>query len=677
MLCCVDAKIRDVVSGIDCGCGGCGYDASVRGRALGRVCIGLIHRICLQSLEAFREMMIRTLLAGLFLAVGFVRGGYAANVLTYHNDNLRTGWNPAETVLSVKTVPSLVLQQQVALDGQVDAQPLIVSGQAIAGGVYNVAYVVTENDTVYAIDSATGNVLASVSLGTAVPLSALPGGCNNNDISVGINATPVADTATNTLYVMAFSVVNGAPTYMLHALDLGLLTDQVPPAVVAPSAGVTGGGTVTFNPATQRARAALTESNGVIYAGFASYCDFGATTSRGWVAGWSIGALTALPDAQAIDDQGYNPQYYFLSSVWMSGFGLATDDQNGLFFSTGNSDAGTYNAGYNLSESVVNLPDDLSKVQGFFTPVGGVNGELNRDRTDADLGSGGVMLLPPQPGGGPNLAVAASKQGPFFLLNRDAISQNVKGNAAVLARYGSHGCWCGPSYFMGADGYGHVVESTGNLVELWRVETAPAPHLMGQKAATISSGQDPGFFTSVSSNGVVKNSAVIWALGRPLDSDPADMMLYAYNGANLALLWSGIAGNWPNANGANANIVPVVANGQVFVATYENLSIFGLPQAGVPGKEYRPVRPKARVVSGAPHEVWGRVAAVSGDRLTLTTAAGKTVAVDMSAAIKAGNAVALEVGLAADVRGNKWTETFFATAVQHAKPEPALWGTNH
>jgi hypothetical protein len=35
------------------------------------------------------------------------------------------------------------------------------------------------------------------------------------------------------------------------------------------------------------------------------------------------------------------------------------------------------------------------------------------------------------------------------------------------------------------------------------------------------------------------------------------------------------AGNWPNVGG-NSNLVPVVANGQVFVASNKQLQIFGL-----------------------------------------------------------------------------------------------------
>ncbi len=46
------------------------------------------------------------------------------------------------------------------LDGQVYAQPLIVSALNFPGwGVYNVLYVVTEHDSVYAIDADTGFLL--------------------------------------------------------------------------------------------------------------------------------------------------------------------------------------------------------------------------------------------------------------------------------------------------------------------------------------------------------------------------------------------------------------------------------------------------------------------------------------------------------------------------------------
>ena len=58
-----------------------------------------------------------------------------ASVLTYHNDNNRTGWNANETTLTTANVNASTfgLLHTVALDGRVDAQPLVVTGQSIDG----------------------------------------------------------------------------------------------------------------------------------------------------------------------------------------------------------------------------------------------------------------------------------------------------------------------------------------------------------------------------------------------------------------------------------------------------------------------------------------------------------------------------------------------------------------
>lgn len=48
------------------------------------------------------------------------------------------------------------------------------------------------------------------------------------------------------------------------------------------------------------------------------------------------------------------------------------------------------------------------------------------------------------------------------------------------------------------------------------------------------------------------------------------------------MLFSVPAGNWPNTGG-NSNIVPVVANGQVYVASWKQLAIFGLKGTGASG----------------------------------------------------------------------------------------------
>ena len=207
-----------------------------------------------------------------------VATGAQSQVTTHHYDNQRTGWNPTETVLTPATVPGLQLFASVLLDDQVDAQPLVYNG---------LVYVVTENNSVYAVDSG-GNILVQNNLGSPVSQSVLPGQCNNSGSNVGITSTPVIDPGSSTLYVMVYNDDgNGNPTYQLHALDTGSLTDKVAPITVTASASLINHKNYTFDPTSSRQRSALLLStNGNVYAGFASFCDLNSDLSRGWILGW-------------------------------------------------------------------------------------------------------------------------------------------------------------------------------------------------------------------------------------------------------------------------------------------------------------------------------------------------------------------------------------------------------
>jgi hypothetical protein len=515
---------------------------------------------------------------GLLASAGASAG--EVNVITYHNDTLRTGWNSAETLLTSSAVAggSFGLLQQVALDDLVDAQPLLVTGLTIGGAAHDVVYVATEGNTIYAIDASSGAILQQTNLGTPAPLRVA---CNSTGKTLGITSTPVIDPSSNTLYVIAHVDVGGTPEFYLHAISLTTLADTMPPLMISASHTLSNGKTVyTFSAGEDLQRAALLEAGGNIYGAFAGACEKVNAVARGWLLGWSASTLAPLSKQQLTNQvlPADSPSDFFLTSIWMSGYGPSSGSNGNVFFVTGNSDPSgtTYNNkdAINLSESVVEWSPSKGKVTSYFSPTDAGDDVATLDRGDLDFGAGGVMLLPTQPGSVPRLAVAAGKVGIMYLMNQDSLGGEDSGN--VLGEYSVGACWCGPSYFEGADGVGRVVSSGGKTVNLWEVQSSPKTVLVpdpGFTPPSISTGQNPGFFTSISSNGTVAGSAVIWAVNRPFDKG-IDLSLYAFDAATGKQLVSTAAGTWPGPR--DANIVPTVANGKVYVADNKMLFIYGI-----------------------------------------------------------------------------------------------------
>jgi len=602
-------------------------------------------------------------------------GAHAADVITQHNDNQRTGWNPAETVLTAAKVTStgFGLLRTIALDDQVDAQPLVLANFTIGGSPRTVVYVATENDTVYAIDAATGTVLVKKNLGTPVPRTSF-GGCNNGAIHAGITSTPVIDRAAGKLYVIVYSSSGSTVSYKLHALSLTTLADAVAPVTVAATHSLSDGTTYSFQASRMRQRAALLEANGNIYAAFTSFCDGFGNISRGMVLGWNASSLTPLGANELVDKLApSSTNNFFLSTIWMSGNGLAASSGGNIFFATGNTKSGTYSSTNNLSESVVNLSSDLTTVKDFFTP----SNVATLDAGDKDLNAGGVLLLPPQPGAVPNLATVLGKDGRLFLLNQQNLGKFTAGGPDKVVGTTTVGaCWCAASYYKGPTGVGRVVTSATNRVLVWQVETSPTVKLVKlETMPAISTGQDPGFFTSVSSNGNISGSIIVWAVSRPTNTSPANVVLSAFNVANSALLFSATAGTWPNTTG-NANIVPTVANGLVFVASFKQLAIFGPKTPGAAAVALLPAA--ATVASQAPvvgNEVSGWIDQINGNLLTLRKRDGTKVTVDDTAAVaafQAGALLGMEEAVTAigtyDAQG-----VLDATTIVRAKDDRNLW----
>ena len=498
------------------------------------------------------------------------------DVTTYHMDTLRTGWNDSESVLTPETVAGagFGVLSQVTLDGQVDAQPLVVRNETIAGkGPREIVYIATEANTVYAIDADSGEIVLRANFGAPVPISLLPGKCQNNSNIVGISSTPVIDLVHRTLYVVTYTLEDGGPVYRLHALDLANLRDRRPSVEIKATVRATPGQPVVFDAATNRQRSALLLADGNVYVAFASFCDLKTNATRGWVLGWRQNSLRPLPSRPLVDRKAAGAHAWFMSSIWMSGSGPAADARGRIYVVTGNSDPAVPPTGEReMSESVVALSGDLRLVSEYFTPK-------NRDHlnaADLDFGSGGVMLLPDQPGPVPHLATADGKDGLLYLLDRDRMGgYTPNGPDKVVGIYDGGRCFCVQSYFTGIDGVNRLVTSGEANVKVWKIVTSPAVRLeLEITSPTVHSGQMRGFMNMVSSN--ESAGAIIWAVAHPLESDPArTVMLQAFNATNGTRLADLPSGTWPNLT-ATANIMPVVANGKVFVASYRNLSIFGL-----------------------------------------------------------------------------------------------------
>ena len=258
-------------------------------------------------------------------------------------------------------------------------------------------------------------------------------------------------------------------------------------------------------------------------------------------------------------------------------------------------------------------------------------------------------------------AAIGGKDGRLFLFDRSGTGLK------LLQLYQGGKCFCAPSYFTGPDGVARIVTSHGHVIQTFRLPTSSlSPE---GTTATVSLGQDHGFFTTVSclaphAFGNCANTPIIWAVSRPTSST-SGVALSAYSGLATSGSYQRLfgpvnVGPWPNIGG-NANIVPTVSNGRVYVASWETLAILSpggaAPAAVVPVAEA--AAPAATTVSpNTAFVISGTLHSVNGSVLTFTNRRGKERLVDASAAIKKGQmAPALTIGEACTAVGSSLSST--------------------
>ncbi len=359
------------------------------------------------------------LLSLIFLLFSTLRCLAQPPVLTWHYDNMRSGANLQETILT----PSNVVWTQFGklfsqpVDGVIVGEALYLPSVSIPNqGVHNVVYVATMNDSVYAFDAdnnqgANANPLWVARVlpagATPVPISVQGGGLTTKWSQVGVVSTPVIDPATGILYVVAKDYLNGVVTNRLYGLSITTGAYKFAPVRIS-ATFASGGTTYTFNNLTQLNRPALLLSNGVIYIAFGG--NGGDGKEQGWVLAYSAATASApTPTLRgAFDDE---PGHYW-AAIWQKGAGLSADSQGYIYGETGE---GAVIPGTNFGVSVLKLnPASTSLTAAdWFTPYNW--NYLNTN--DMDLNDS-VLILPDQPGPHPYLAIGLGKEGTLYLLDR-------------------------------------------------------------------------------------------------------------------------------------------------------------------------------------------------------------------------------------------------------------------
>jgi hypothetical protein len=507
---------------------------------------------------AFTKIVDNAIVQGIELQAASAPAA-SADYLTYHSDNLRTGWNQNETILNVGNVKNMTVKATLQVDGDVLAQPLYVSKYPVNGTLHNIVIVATEGDSVYAFDADTYTQLWHRSLGP--PQSSSELGCFDIAPQYGVTGTPVivrSSSTSATVYVVASTMPAGptSVTTVLHALDLGTGNDRSS-VTIAPTATLSNGTVVKFVNHNHMNRAGLLWANNSLYVAFGSHCDHHQTDSFGWLLRYSpsLGLMNTFITAEDVPADGN-----YLASIWQGGFAPAADANGNVFAVTGNGPFDANTSGRNFGESVIKLPPSLSGVASFFTPD-----DFNSlNDGDVDFGSGGVMLLP-----NTDLAVAMGKASKLFLLHRSNLGREGAGNpgAAQVFNDGGNGVWGGPAYFGGTGGPWVYYETDSDVVRAFKLNGSA----LAQTSAGSTIGGYGGSSPIVTSNGMTAGTGLLWVIER---SNP--VILEVYDATNLgSRRFSHTAGSWNNPN-KNPFISPLVANGKAYVGASSTLTVFGL-----------------------------------------------------------------------------------------------------
>jgi hypothetical protein len=502
-------------------------------------------------------------------------------VLTYHNDNLRTGRNSSETALTLKNVNSTTFGKLFVIptDGRVDAQPLYVPNVGIPGnGTHNVLFVATEHGTVYGFDADSGSTLWRVTTLAAGETPSDNRNCGQVTPEIGVTSTPVIDLTAGlhgTIYVVAMSKDSSSNYHQrLHALDItnGMEQFAGPVNIAAkyPGAGDNSqGGYVIFDPKQYKERAGLLLANHIVYTSWASHCDIRPYT--GWIISYN-GTTLAQKSVLNVTPNGHD------GAIWAAGAGPAADSNGNIYFLVGN---GTFETtldanGFPVKGDYGNAIMKLSTTNGHLAVSDYFNmyNTVSESNVDEDLGSGGAMVVPSfKDSGGVIhvLVVGAGKDSNIYLANRANMGKFSANNNSQL--YQEVTAAIGGPVFS-APAFANKRIYYGGVDDTIKAFSFNASGQLNSTPASVTSTQFnyPGTTPSISGNSA--GNLILWAAQ---NTSPAVLHAYSANNLSVELYNSNqaAAGRDHFGNG-NKFITPTIANGKVYVGTTNGVGVFGL-----------------------------------------------------------------------------------------------------
>jgi polyvinyl alcohol dehydrogenase (cytochrome) len=450
--------------------------------------------------------------------------GPAGSWTVYHQDPAGTGVATSVTALNTSTRK----WTSPTLDGEIFGEPLAYAG---------LVYVATENDTVYALSSATGAVVWSAHLGTPVPSGSLP--CGNITPVVGITGTPVIDPSRGEIFVVADEMVNRSPAHMLVALATAWGRTEITEDVDPPGA----------DPAALLQRTGLALDDGrVVFAMGGNYGDCGSYRGRVEAAP-ETGATPRIftVDAAPGESQG---------AVWMGGAAPVVDSSGHVWVSVGNGSVTSSSRAYDHSDSVLELSSTMRLLQ-FFAPRTWASDNAH----DADMSTAPALLPDGQ-------VIAAGKSRIVYLLNGAHLGGIGHQETALTSACGND--IDGGSAVAGATVYlpclGGIIavraaQSPSALRLLWSSGTGGGPPIIAA-GLVWTIGQNGVLYGLSPATGTVRQQA---SIGVPANHFPTpsagDGLLLAPSARNVVAFGSGSGGAAP------ASPVPALAPGSASPAS--------------------------------------------------------------------------------------------------------------